>query len=119
LLHRSGSIVRQGLSALGIGLVIFIVGFAFFEGVLNISDDRGLAPLGRQALPIALIVAGALVIVSRLWPRPEPQPRVSMPPPADQIAPPVQAAPQPPPWASSSSSLSTLPRAPDDEETTA
>jgi hypothetical protein len=69
LLHVRGRMVRDGIGALGVGLVLFIVGFAFFEGVLNIGGDRGLAPLGRQALPVALIVAGVAVIISRLWPR--------------------------------------------------
>ncbi len=64
-----GDTIRGGLAALATGLVIFLVGFAFFEGVLNLGRDRGLAPLGRQALPIALIVAGVLVILTRLWPR--------------------------------------------------
>jgi hypothetical protein len=69
LLHVRGRMVREGLGALAVGVVLFIVGFAFFEGVLNVGGGRGLAPLGRQALPIALIVAGLAVIVSRLWPR--------------------------------------------------
>ena len=71
VLHRRGAVVNQGLGGLGVGIVLFLVGFAFFEGVLNIGGDRGLAPLGRQALPVALIAAGVLVILSRLWPRPE------------------------------------------------
>lgn len=68
-LHLRRDMIRGGLAALGIGLVLFLVGFAFFEGVLNLGGDRGLAPLGRQALPVALIVAGFLVIATRLWPR--------------------------------------------------
>lgn len=74
LFHRRGSVARQGLSTLGLGLVIFIIGFAFFEGVLNLGGERGLAPLGRQALPVALIGAGVLIVISRLWPR---RPRVA------------------------------------------
>lgn len=73
IFHGRGGVIRQGLGGLGVGLVLFIVGFGFFEGVLNIGDDRGLAPLGRQALPVALIVAGALLVLSRLMPRREPQ----------------------------------------------
>ena len=73
IFHGRGDLVRQGLSGLGVGLVIFIIGFAFFEGVLHLGGERGLAPLGRQALPIALIAAGVLVVLSRLWPRRRPQ----------------------------------------------
>lgn len=74
IFHGRGSLVRQGLSGLGVGLVLFVVAFAFFEGVLNLGGERGLAPLGRQALPVALIAAGVLVVISRLLPgrRPEP-----------------------------------------------
>jgi hypothetical protein len=71
--HGRWGVIRQGLGGLGIGLVLFIVGFGFFEGVLNIGGERGLAPLGRQALPVALIIAGALLVLSRLIPRREPR----------------------------------------------
>ncbi len=69
LFHLRGRMVRTGLGTLGVGLVLFLVGFAFFEGVLHIGGERGIAPLGRQALPTALIVAGVVLILTRLWPR--------------------------------------------------
>jgi hypothetical protein len=69
LLHLRGHLVRDGLGVLGVGLVLFLVGFAFFEGLLQIGGERGIAPLGRQALPAALILAGVVLIITRLWPR--------------------------------------------------
>jgi hypothetical protein len=70
ILHWQRDIARSGLAAMGVGLAIFIVGFAFFEGVLGIGGQNGLAPLGRQLLPVALIGAGVLLILTRLWPTP-------------------------------------------------
>jgi hypothetical protein len=69
MLHLRGGMVRSGMATLGVGLVLFLVGFAVFEGVLHIGGEHGIAPLGRQALPIALIVAGVVLILTRLWPR--------------------------------------------------
>jgi hypothetical protein len=69
LFHLRGSMIRNGLGVLGVGLVLFLAGFAFFEGLLHIGGERGIAPLGRQALPTALIVAGVVLIITRLWPR--------------------------------------------------
>jgi hypothetical protein len=124
--HGSGSVVRQGLSGLGVGIVVFIVGFAFFEGVLNLGGTRGLAPLGRQALPIALIGAGVLVIISRLWPRPSTAAPVfggwAMP--AQPQQPPSGSAPPPgptqpaPPWTPASGMTSPTTDSPSDTTTT-
>jgi len=95
VVHGRGDLVRQGLSGLGVGLVLFIVGFALFEGVLQLGGERGLAPLGRQALPVALIAAGVLVVLSRVWPRrgPEPAPYTEWPPQAPQSGAPWSSGP--------------------------
>jgi hypothetical protein len=69
VLHLRWSIVRGGLGSLGVGLVMFLVFFGFFEGLVGLGDDEGLREIARSALPIALIVAGLLVIVGRFWPR--------------------------------------------------
>jgi hypothetical protein len=103
-LHGRGGLIRGGLSALAVGLVMFLVGFAFFEGVLSIGGDRGIAPLGRQALPAALILAGVLIIISRLWPSPRNDWAPAMPapgdiPPATPPDPPSAAPPDPQPAA--------------------
>jgi len=95
LLHLRGGMVRSGVTTLGVGLVLFLFGFAFFEGVLHLGGERGLAPLGRQALPLALIVVGVLLVITRLWPRPRDwsgswsRPRDSAPD-ADQPVPPSE-----------------------------
>lgn len=67
MLHLRADAVRNGLGVLGVGLVMFLIGFAFFEGALQIGGQRGLAPLGRQALPFALIAAGVLLVLTRPW----------------------------------------------------
>jgi len=65
-LHRRMQFVRGGLGALGVGTVLLVVFFAFFEGLLGLGGERGLAVVGRQLLPLALIAVGLLVIVARL-----------------------------------------------------
>ena len=70
ILHRRRRLARDGLGTLSVGLIMFLVGFAFFEGVLDVGEGRGFAALGRQALPFALIAAGVLVILTRVWSRP-------------------------------------------------
>jgi hypothetical protein len=69
-LHLRSGMLRSGITTLAVGLVMFLLGFAFFEGILHLGGERGLAPLGRQALPVALIVVGVLLVITRLWPRP-------------------------------------------------
>jgi hypothetical protein len=73
ILHLRAGVLRAGLSMLVVGVVLFLVLFGFFEGILNIGGNRGVAPYGRQALPVALIALGVLIVLSRLWPRRAPR----------------------------------------------
>lgn len=60
-------LARAGTRLVGIGLTIFVVGAAFFEGVLRISGrDFGL--IGRAALPALLIGAGVFLLLERALP---------------------------------------------------
>jgi len=100
-LHGHSSVAADGVTTAGIGLVLFIVGFALFEGVLHIGDGLGLVPLGLQMLPVALIVAGALIIVGRAWTesrKTQPPPgqwRPSYPPPESPYGQPTYPAAYP------------------------
>jgi hypothetical protein len=49
------------------GLVIFLVGFAFFEGVISLNDLTG--PIANLIVPAALVGLGALLILAALRPR--------------------------------------------------
>lgn len=59
--HR---MTRSGINTATVGFVIFILGFAFFEGILNISGSS-LGVLGDLALPAVLIGIGLVVILRR------------------------------------------------------
>jgi hypothetical protein len=61
--------LRGGLGALFVGIVIFLVGFLFFEGVLNLSDGR-FGDLAEQAVPLLLVVIGGVVMLGAFIPGP-------------------------------------------------
>jgi hypothetical protein len=54
-----------GLSMALFFVLIFAVGFAFFEGVLRISG-RDFGALGQYGFPLALIAAGVWMLVARM-----------------------------------------------------
>jgi len=56
--------IRSGRNTALAGFVIFLVGFAFFEGILNISGSS-FGRLGDFALPAVLIGAGLVVLFRR------------------------------------------------------
>jgi hypothetical protein len=61
--------LRNGLGALFVGVVLFLVGFLFFEGVVGLSGDR-FASLTEVAVPLALVVIGVVVIIGAFVPGP-------------------------------------------------
>jgi hypothetical protein len=85
LLTGRGAVARGGLGALISGIVLFLVGFLFFEGVLHLSGDR-FANLTDVAGPIAIIGIGAAVLIGALIPGPWRQPSRTASPAAGSAA---------------------------------
>jgi hypothetical protein len=69
LLARRGEDLRGGLGALFVGVVIFLVGFLFFEGVIGLSGER-FGSLTDIAVPLALVGIGVVVLVGAFIPGP-------------------------------------------------
>jgi hypothetical protein len=69
LLARRGDDLRAGLVTLFVGIVLFLVGFLFFEGVLGLSGDE-FSAWADVAVPLALVGIGILVIIGAFVPGP-------------------------------------------------
>ena len=67
--------LRGGLGALVVGIVIFLVGFLFFEGVIDLSDGR-FGNLSDAAVPLILVGIGVVVLVGAFIPGPWHRPYV-------------------------------------------
>ena len=61
LRERNANLVRQGRSLMGIAALIFIVGFVFFESILDISGIND-EPVVKAALPALFIIIGILLL---------------------------------------------------------
>jgi len=62
LRDRDVPALGRGRMLMFVGLLIFMIGFVFFEPILNISNrDYGIA--GKAALPVLLIVIGIILLV--------------------------------------------------------
>ncbi|HEV2028273.1 MAG TPA: hypothetical protein VGS16_07035 [Candidatus Dormibacteraeota bacterium] len=62
LRDRDHGTLRQGRTLMFVGLLIFMIGFVFFESILGISgQDYGI--FGKAALPALLIVIGIILLV--------------------------------------------------------
>lgn len=69
LATRRGDVARGGLGSLVAGVVLFLLGFLFFEGVLHVSGDR-FANLDDRVIPIVIMGIGAAILVGALIPGP-------------------------------------------------
>lgn len=76
LLSRRGDDLRGGLGALVTGIVIFLVGFLFFEGVIDLSDGR-FGNLTDVAVPLILVGIGVVVFVGAFIPGPWRRPYIA------------------------------------------
>jgi hypothetical protein len=69
ILTRHGDIARGGFSAMATGIVLFLVGFVFFEGVIRLNEGR-FGDLSTWIVPGAIAGIGVLVILGALIPGP-------------------------------------------------
>ena len=69
LLAHRGDIARGGLGSLVSGVVLFLIGFLFFEGVLHLNGTR-FANLTDIAVPIVIMGIGAGVLAAAIIPGP-------------------------------------------------
>jgi hypothetical protein len=69
LLARRGDDLRAGLTTLFVSIVLFLVGFLFFEGVVGLSGDR-FAEVTEVAVPLLLVCLGVLIIIGAFVPGP-------------------------------------------------
>lgn len=69
LLARRGEDLRAGLTTLFVGVVMFLVGFLFFEGMIGLSGDR-FAEVSEVAVPLLLVAIGIVVIIGAFVPGP-------------------------------------------------
>jgi hypothetical protein len=61
LRERNSGLIKQGRSLMFIAAIIFLVGFVFFESILDLSGMNDL-PVVRAALPALFIVIGILLL---------------------------------------------------------
>jgi hypothetical protein len=60
--------MRSGFGPLVAGIALFLVGYLFFEGILGVSGEAGKGPLGDLAVPLMLVVLGALLVLGAFLP---------------------------------------------------
>ena len=72
LAQRDREMARGGLGALVTGIVFFLVGFLFFEGVIHLDHLGG--AWADLVVPVAIVGVGVVLLVAALVPRRRPAP---------------------------------------------
>jgi hypothetical protein len=67
LVARQPRLLKAGLRLMALGLTLFLIGAAFFEGVLHVSG-REFGLVGQLVLPVLLIAAGVWLLLRRALP---------------------------------------------------
>ncbi|GAC1476599.1 MAG: hypothetical protein PVSMB3_20780 [Candidatus Dormibacteraceae bacterium] len=63
LRDRDPVMLRRGRSLVFVSLMVFLIGFVFFESILGISGPESYGIFGKAALPALLILIGVILLV--------------------------------------------------------
>ena len=63
LRDRDPVMLRRGRSLIFVSLMVFLIGFVFFESILGISGPESYGIFGKAALPALLILIGVILLV--------------------------------------------------------
>jgi len=63
LRERDRHSLQTGRTLLFVGFMIFLIGFVLFESILGISGRDAFGPLSKAALPLLLILVGAILLL--------------------------------------------------------
>ncbi|MFH1475208.1 MAG: hypothetical protein ABIG85_05040 [Chloroflexota bacterium] len=77
ILARRGEDLRGGLGVLAVGVVLFLVGFLFFEGLIGLSGRR-FGNLAEVGVPLVLVGIGVIVLLGAFIPGPWRRPYVAI-----------------------------------------
>jgi hypothetical protein len=63
LRDRDNFALRTGRAMIGVGVILFLIGFVLLESIFHISGADAFGPVGQAALPVLLILIGAILLV--------------------------------------------------------